>query len=231
MITKVYYITNKATYIQKGDTEKCGGSGMLKGTTTKLYKDERGITGLETAIILIAFVVVASVFAYTVLSAGMYSSQKGQEAIFAGLDETRSTIEIKGSMIAQTSSGGNGIATVMFVVANALDGEPIDLTPPTDTDGDHITDSGSTNVTTISYTSSNITVSDIPWSTTSIGRDDTDDLLEPGEQFRITVDLEGVGENIGIYHMFSLEIRPTTGSILRIEKITPPHLDPVMMLD
>ena len=29
--------------------------------------DQRGITGLETAIILIAFVVVASVFAFTVL--------------------------------------------------------------------------------------------------------------------------------------------------------------------
>ncbi|HUV53535.1 MAG TPA: archaellin/type IV pilin N-terminal domain-containing protein, partial [Dehalococcoidia bacterium] len=41
-----------------------------------MRRDERGITGLETAIILIAFVVVASVFAYTVLSAGIFSSQK-----------------------------------------------------------------------------------------------------------------------------------------------------------
>jgi flagellin FlaB len=46
-----------------------------------LRRDERGITGLETAIILIAFVVVAAVFAYTVLSAGIFSSQKGQEAV------------------------------------------------------------------------------------------------------------------------------------------------------
>ena len=36
---------------------------------------ERGITGLETAIILIAFVVVASVFAFTVLSTGIFSSE------------------------------------------------------------------------------------------------------------------------------------------------------------
>ncbi len=49
---------------------------MLK----RLHKDKRGITGLETGIILVAFVVVASVFAYTVISAGMFSSQKGQEA-------------------------------------------------------------------------------------------------------------------------------------------------------
>ena len=32
------------------------------------WRGERGITGLETAIILIAFVVVASVFAFVVLS-------------------------------------------------------------------------------------------------------------------------------------------------------------------
>ena len=47
-----------------------------------LFTGERGITGLETAIILIAFVVVAAVFAYTVLSAGLFSTQKSQEAIY-----------------------------------------------------------------------------------------------------------------------------------------------------
>ncbi len=36
-------------------------------------KQQRGITGIETAIILIAFVIVASVFAYVVLSAGLFS--------------------------------------------------------------------------------------------------------------------------------------------------------------
>lgn len=36
-------------------------------------RNQRGITGLETAIVLIAFVAVASVFAYTVLAAGIFS--------------------------------------------------------------------------------------------------------------------------------------------------------------
>ena len=36
-----------------------------------LAGDQRGVTGLETAIILIAFVVVASVVAFTVLSTGI----------------------------------------------------------------------------------------------------------------------------------------------------------------
>ncbi|MGA2286130.1 MAG: archaellin/type IV pilin N-terminal domain-containing protein, partial [Dehalococcoidia bacterium] len=51
----------------------------------KLFKratrEEEGITGLETAIILIAFVVVATVFAFVVLSTGLFSSERGKEAV------------------------------------------------------------------------------------------------------------------------------------------------------
>ena len=69
-----------------------------------MVKDQRGVTGLETAIILIAFVVVASVFAFTVLSTGIFSAERGKETIHAGLKESRSTIEVKGSVLA------NGVA-------------------------------------------------------------------------------------------------------------------------
>ena len=43
----------------------------------KLPMDQRGLTGIETAIILIAFVVVASVFAFTVLTTGIFSAEQG----------------------------------------------------------------------------------------------------------------------------------------------------------
>ncbi|MBI5029681.1 MAG: flagellin, partial [Chloroflexi bacterium] len=42
----------------------------MKAQIRNMMKDERGITALETAIILIAFVVVAAIFAFTVLSTG-----------------------------------------------------------------------------------------------------------------------------------------------------------------
>ncbi len=54
---------------------------MFKKFLRLIARDEKGITGLETAIILIAFVVVAAVFAYTALSAGLFSTQKSQEAV------------------------------------------------------------------------------------------------------------------------------------------------------
>ena len=74
--------------------------GRINQTVRSLSGDQRGVTGLETAIILIAFVVVASVFAFTVLSTGIFSAERGKETIYAGLKEARSTIELKGSVIA-----------------------------------------------------------------------------------------------------------------------------------
>ncbi len=203
---------------------------MLKKMSGKISKGQRGITGLETAIILIAFVVVASVFAYTVLSAGIFSSQKGQEAIYKGLSETRSTLELKGDVIA-TSANGTGIANITFTVANALDGKAIDLTEPLDANNDGIADAGSENVCVISYASQGATARDLAWTKTSLGKDDDDDLLEPGELFEMNVDMSGVGETIGTYFTFQLEVSPQVGSTLRIERTTPARLDSVMILN
>jgi len=89
---------------------------------------ERGITGLETAIVLIAFVVVASVFSFSVLSSGLQSSDHSKEAIHEGLSEARGTLEIRGSVIAEDSDSDGEIDKVYFQVANAAGGEPVDLT-------------------------------------------------------------------------------------------------------
>ncbi|MCI0781486.1 MAG: hypothetical protein J4N89_10435, partial [Chloroflexi bacterium] len=72
----------------------------LLGRWGALSKDQRGITGLETAIVLIAFVVVASVFAFAVLSTGLLSAEKSKETVLGGLAETSSTIAIRGDIIA-----------------------------------------------------------------------------------------------------------------------------------
>ena len=191
---------------------------MLKRLARKMQRDERGITGLETAIILIAFVVVASVFAYTVLSAGIFSAQKGQEAVYTGLEEARSTLEMKGDIVAEANS--TAVTTLIFCVGNALDGEAIDLT---DTTGD--------NVCVISYSSDAVRTDDLDWTSTEIGKGDGDNLLEAAEMFEITVDMTGAGECIGTYATFVLDVKPPTGSVLVIERTTPAALDTVMVLN
>ena len=204
---------------------------MVKRLFKTLRRDEKGITGLETAIILIAFVVVASVFGYTVLSAGIFSSQKGQEAIYAALEETRSTLEITGKVVARKQGNATALGNITFSVANALKGEAINLTCPTDADSNGLADTGSTNVAVISYTSQGATADDLAWSKEDLGKSDNDDMLESGEMFNITVDLTGVGEDIGTYHTFTIEVKPQVGSTLIIERTTPANIDDVMILD
>ena len=57
-----------------------------------LHRGQRGITGLETAIILIAFVTVASVLGYSVLSAGIFSAERGKETVYQGLEQASSSV-------------------------------------------------------------------------------------------------------------------------------------------
>ena len=191
---------------------------MLKKLARKMHRDERGITGLETAIILIAFVVVASVFAYTVLSAGIFSSQKGQEAVYSGLEQARSTLELNGSVVAKANA--TAVTEVIFSVSNALDGEAIDLT---DTTGN--------NVTVIAYSSSTMRTEELGWTVDYQGYGDNDNLLEAGEMFEITVDMTGAGETVGTYHTFRLEVKPPVGAVLIMERTTPAAFDSVMVLN
>jgi len=201
----------------------------LKKLAKALQREREGITGLETAIILIAFVVVASVFAYTVLSAGIFSSQKSQEAVYSGLSQARSSMEIKGSIVAKSSNGSN-VTSILLTLANALDGHAIDLTPPTDDNSDGIADANSQNVTVITYHSQTTVTNDLAFSSVLKGWGDNDNLLEPGEKFEMTIDLTGCGDTIDEYDVVNLEIKPSTGSALKIEKTMPAVIDSVMIL-
>jgi flagellin FlaB len=159
-----------------------------------LLRREKGITGLETAIILIAFVVVASVFAFTVLSTGVFSAERSKETIYAGLQEARSSLEPRGAMIAYAGGSGatptESVYKVSFIVAPAVAGEAIDLTPPytkddTSVDPDFTADAEYRTV--ISYADQNQFLPDVPWTVNFIGEASNDNLLEAGEKAEITV--------------------------------------------
>ncbi len=161
-----------------------------------LLRSERGITGLETAIILIAFVVVASVFAFTVLSTGVFSAERSKDTIYAGLEEARSSLEPRGALIAYSATHGSGgsaattVFKVSFIVAPAVAGEAIDLTPPysadaSGTDPDIV--SGAEYRTIVSYTDQNQFLPDVPWTVNFIGENSGDNLLEAGEKAEMTV--------------------------------------------
>jgi flagellin FlaB len=197
----------------------------------KYFKHEKGITGLETAIILIAFVVVAAVFAYTVLSAGLFSTQKGQEAVYSGLKEAQSTLELKGSVIATANTTGvNGtIGQVSFVLCNVLGGEPVDFTEPV-SDNAGIASSDSENKVVINYIDKDQNVKNLYWTVTKLGNDNGNNLLEINEKFQVNVtDLSSaLTTPLGVNKTFDLEVVTPAGAVLTIERTTPAWIDTIM---
>jgi flagellin FlaB len=90
---------------------------------------ENAFTGLEAAIVLIAFVVVAAVFSYVVLGAGFFTTQKAQETIYKGVEQSSTNILIKGAIYGFCSGGANtAITSVNMTLAVAPGAPSIDLT-------------------------------------------------------------------------------------------------------
>jgi flagellin FlaB len=197
---------------------------------TRQSERQQGITGLETAIILIAFVVVVSVFAFTVLSTGIFSAERSKETVYAGLSEARSSLATRGSFVAFAGK----VSTTQtpykfsFVVSSAVgSSDPIDLTPPyradgTGTDSDIV--SSAAYRLTLNYSDKNTFLSDIPWTVSFIGATNSDNLLDDDEKAEITGwildrNTQTAGDGGGAGGMTSSDTVLTTGDRFTVEII------------
>lgn len=185
---------------------------------------------METAIVLIAFVVVATEFAFAALSAGLFSADKAKETIHAGLAETRGSMQLKGSVIITASATGTSgvVSDIAFQVANSVGGQPIDLTP------------GKTLIKYTDETQSKMFSSTTGFTVTAMGAADSDKLLERNETYELKlIDLDtGAGpggdtltNTLGINTTFQLEVIPPKGAVLFIERTTPIFLDEINSLN
>ena len=91
-----------------------------------LRSNQRGVTGLETAIILIAFVVVASVFGYVVLTTGIFATEKGKDATMAGLEQVRTTLQQRSGVTTVKSLTENTIDRIKLRVSSMPGGAAVD---------------------------------------------------------------------------------------------------------
>ena len=188
-----------------------------------LWPDQRGMTGLETAIVLIAFVVVSSVFAFSVLSTGLFSSDKARETISAGLEGKRSTLEMKGSLIltASTTGASGMVSQIQFQVGMVAAGDLADLTP-----GNTIIRYTDKNQVRNFTTSTDFSAANVA----SFGESDT--LLEPGELFEIKLlNLDSVlTTSLGTNTDFGIQVLPPVGAVLFIARTTPSALETTEVL-
>jgi len=76
------------------------------------HKSHRGVIGVESAIVMIAFVIVAAALAFVVLNMGFSTTQKAKTTIVSSLGEASSSLQISGKVkgIGCTSSA-KGCAT------------------------------------------------------------------------------------------------------------------------
>jgi len=123
-----------------------------------MKRNDEGFTGLEAAIVLIAFVVVAAVFSYVVLGAGFFTTQKAQETVYKGVEQSTANIQMIGNVYGMstdysTSPPGN-ISRVTFSIGLAPGAPSVDLTKmkivfSTPTTGPVILEQGSVNSNTV----------------------------------------------------------------------------------
>lgn len=179
-----------------------------------MHRRQRGMTGLETAIVLIAFVTVASVLAYSVLSAGIFSAEKGKATVYSGLESAQATMEVVGSVLG-LSPNQSALETVQFTAALTVKDSKVD-----------------TNAIVINYYdeeihSENVTfVAVISGGSTERG---ATNILEIDEQFVFTVTIPAAATR-EVYEEFTLQVIPPTGATLTINRIMPGSIEAVMDL-
>jgi archaeal flagellin FlaB len=186
--------------------------------------NDQGFTGLEAAIVLIAFVVVAAVFSYVVLGAGFFTTQKAQETVHTSVQQASSTLEIVGNVYG-TGATAASITNLNFTVALAPGGTPVDFSKVI------MTYSNATTLETLAQVDGAYPQqpSTGKWAVTAVNNDvgTSNKLLEAGEQYQISaIPTKPIYAN----DKFTLEIKPSVGAAFDITRSAPGGLNVVNLL-
>jgi flagellin FlaB len=174
--------------------------------------NDDGFTGLEAAIVLIAFIVVASVFSYVVLGAGFFTTQKAQETVYRGIEQSTTNVQLVGNVYGLASNSTEGIDQIRFTIG---------LVPGTQ----------SVNLEKMNIVVSTPTVSPkiLAWTNTTSSTKDTNFIalkngvgtsqpaMTSGDQVEIQMNITTVPRDTKI----NIEIRPGVGATYPFSKTTP----------
>ena len=165
-----------------------------------MMEKNNAFSGLEAAIVMIAFVVVAAVFGYSMISMGFFATQKVQEVTYAGIKQSAS-VAITDGLIRGQYDETNGLTSLTFSLSIPETGEPIDLSKMI-----------------YFYAKNSDMGSEIPLSSIS----PNSGILRAGDSTRVR--LSGLsGPKAG--GSFSLEIKPPNGASTLIQRTLPSGFD------
>jgi len=197
------------------------------------------MTGLETAIILVAFVITAAAFAFVVLNMGFLTAEKAQSVISSGMSEASSALLTDSGVIGEFNQTGGDQADIdlvklTFYLKLSQGHEPIDL-------------DDSKLVAT--YTNARVhgEIYNVNGTCMTIYgvNDDGDSLCETGEKFKVVVDFSELLYDSMVdptpasqddvyahpYEEFRIELRPSAGAVLTIERQLPAVYTTIMTLE
>ncbi len=183
---------------------------------SKMMRNEDAFTGLEAAIVLIAFIVVAAVFSYVVLGAGFFTTQKSQEVVHTGVAQASSNMEVSGPVvIAAKEVNSTGVVdNITFYLQLAAGGSPIDM--------QKVTYVVSTKDKLETFTYANVSTNMKWYKDGADVTTDANNLLEKFEFVKVTITPSEV--EIKANDKFIVEIRPDQGAAYPLERNAPPSL-------
>ena len=176
------------------------------------YGNEEGFTGLEAAIVLIAFVVVASVFSYTILGAGSYTAQKAQETVFRGVEQSTTNVQLVGNVYGLSSNITEGIDQIRFTIGL------VPGTPYLDLERMTIIYSTPASVPKIlAWTNQSFSSRDTDFIALKNGAGSSQPVMTQRDQTEIHLNITAVPRDTIIH----IEIRPARGAAYSFSKTTP----------
>ncbi|WP_214041346.1 archaellin/type IV pilin N-terminal domain-containing protein [Methanoculleus sp.] len=201
-----------------------------------LFQHDDAFTGLEAAIVLIAFIVVAAVFSYVVLGAGFFTTQKSQEVVHTGVQQASSSMEIIGNVYGLATTASSGLEYVKFTVGNTAGGTGLDVSKMVVTYTDEQTRAPDVAYSTeteddlISVLQAAAAVDPYvgAWGIIETINANDDTLLEPGEQFVIGVSVPTATTTVNT--PFTVNLQPSVGAVFALKKTVPPAINPVNIL-
>ena len=177
-------------------------------------RNEDGFTGLEAAIVLIAFVVVAAVFSYVVLGAGFFTTQKSQQVVHAGVTQAASNILVKGNVYG-LSNDSLSIQTIQFDIGLAAGGIPIDVTKVVYT-------FSQPGIPPRNYDQSLVLPPTLPvvgtWRIVGQSSNNPGNLLKEGSYYSVQLTPNASLQSRGT---FTLEVKPENGAALGLDRNIP----------
>lgn len=113
---------------------------MIMNLLPKQNKTHRGVIGIESAIVMIAFVIVAAALSFVVLNMGLSTTQQAKSAITDSLSTVSGSLQVGGTAVGIGHVNAGAINATMFPIATA-GGGAVNLDPT---------------VTVVSYTANGI---------------------------------------------------------------------------